>query len=134
MCALETDTLAYTDTANPMIAGATLMRPGERPVYCQYSLTEQGFVGPGVDFAVLSFLPGRTGYLYREEDGREWTFDTDGHLQQMQDRNGNLMCYVCDAQERLMSVTDPVGAGDPAALPQRIPVEGEGPGGPRERL
>ena len=92
-----------------VVAGATLMRPGDRPVYYQYDFTEQGFVSPGADFAALSFLPGRTGYLYREKDGREWTFDEDGQLQQMQDRNGNLTRYAHGAQGRLVSVTDPVG-------------------------
>ena len=84
------------------------MRPGERPVYYPYNPAEQGFVSPGADFAALSFPPVRTGYLYREKDGREWTFDTDGRLQQMQDRNGKLTRYACDAQGRLVSVTDPV--------------------------
>ena len=74
MHTLEADTLTYTDTPNPVIAGATLTRPGSPPVYYRYSLTEQGFVSPEADFAALSFLPGRTDYLYREKDGREWTF------------------------------------------------------------
>ena len=97
------------ETVGMVVAGVTLMRPGERPVYYQYDFTEQGFVSPGADFATLSFLPERTGYLYREKDGREWTFDEDGQLQQMQDRNGNLTRYAYDAQGRLVGVTDPVG-------------------------
>ena len=49
-------------------------------MYYRYSLAEQGFASPGADFAALSFLPSRMGYLYREKDGWEWAFDADGHM------------------------------------------------------
>ena len=88
--------------------GVTLVRPGTRPVYYR-SDGAGGYVRPRGDFSTLSALPEGAGYRYMEKDGTAWEFDPQGKLAAHKDRNHNTTSYRYDSQDRLVSVTDPVG-------------------------
>ena len=66
------------------------------------------FESPLGDFSSLTRLADTT-FSRRMKDGRRYIFSTEGLLIQAIDRNNNTTTYQYDTQQRLISITDPVG-------------------------
>lgn len=66
------------------------------------------FSSPTNDFATFVRNPDGT-YTHTEKDGVKMHFDAAGLLIEHEDRNNNITAYAYDADDRLETITDPVG-------------------------
>ena len=73
------------------------------------NITEPGeLVSPNGDYSVMTLEDDGT-YTRRTKYGTLYTFDANGYLQTIADRNGNTTTYGYDANQLLTTITDPVG-------------------------
>ncbi|OGX06963.1 MAG: hypothetical protein A2Z88_04115 [Omnitrophica WOR_2 bacterium GWA2_47_8] len=69
---------------------------------------QNGFLTPPGDFSTL--VQNLNGTFTRAfKDGTQINFDANGYQTSMVDRNGNATAYAYDAQNRIRTITDPVG-------------------------
>jgi len=72
------------------------------------SVDPNGFESPPGEFSTLTRLADGT-LERRLKNGTRYIFDTEGLMTQKTDRNNNITTYQYDGEQRLISITDPVG-------------------------
>jgi RHS repeat-associated protein len=85
-----------------------LVSPEGRPINYRPSGTPNIFDSPKNDFAI--FIRNSDGsYTHTEKDGVKMHFDAQGLITEHEDRNNNITAYAYDIDDKLLTITDPVG-------------------------